>query len=284
MSAREIPVAIPCEGDAMIGIIHVPERHAERGILAIVAGGPQYRGGCCRQLVDMARMLAAEGYAVMRFDYRGLGDSAGENKGFQHIGPDLDATIRAFVENAPGVREIVLWGGCDAASAAMIHGPRHPLVKGLILGNPFVHNEATHAKVIVKHYYLKRLREKAFWMKLLSLRMNPLKVFGSVLRNLKLSRQSGARPAGGESDNRPFPERMLAGTRKFQGRILLLMSGQSLVSKEFDQLVASSPAWTEAIRRPNVSRVDIEEADQAFSTLEAREKMMAAALRWLKSA
>lgn len=285
MSTREIPVAFVCEGDPLIGVVHVPPNPRPRGVLAIVAGGPQYRGGCCRQLVQMARTLAREGTPVMRFDYRGLGDGAGEYKGFLHISKDLDAAIETFLRHVPGMREVVLWGGCDASSAALIHGPHHPRVAGLILGNPFVHNEATHAKVVVKHYYWKRIRDKNFWMKLFRFRLNPIKVLSSVLVTLKLAKQGSDGTMGKSSSggNAPFPLRMLEGAKRFNGRVLLLMSGLSLVSKEFDELLQASPDWQRAMQRLDLVRVDFPDADQAFSTIAARDEQIGAASKWLNS-
>ena len=61
MQAEEIPVAFDCQGAQLVGIVHRPETPRRRGVVAIVAGGPQYRGGCCRQLLVMARRFAAAG-------------------------------------------------------------------------------------------------------------------------------------------------------------------------------------------------------------------------------
>jgi len=282
MNYREIPFAFECRGKPLIGIVHLPEHPRSRGVLAIVAGGPQYRAGHGRQLIQMARTLSAQGTPVMRFDYRGLGDGAGEFEGFQHMGPDLKAAIDAFTRHAPSVKEIVLWGGCDAASAALIHGPEHPIVTGMILGNPFVHSEETHAKVVVRHYYLKRIQEKSFWMKILKFRFNPVRALSEAASALRLTRKTSSNNQHHQvGEQAPFPARMRNGAQKFQGRILLLMSGLSLVSKEFDELVSSSSEWSSAINREGVIRVDFPEADQAFSTATARDAQISAAKRWL---
>jgi exosortase A-associated hydrolase 1 len=286
MNVQEIPVSFACQGNALIGIVHVPESPRPRGVLAIVAGGPQYRGGCCRQLVQMARSLSAEGFAVMRFDYRGLGDSAGDYKGFLDIAPDLNAAIDVLLAKAPEVEEVILWGGCDASSAALIHGPKHPKVKGLILGNPFVHNEATHAKVIVKHYYLQRLKDKSFWKKLISFRLNPMKALGSAIATAQKAKRETDLNMGqsAATGNAPFPLLMLEGAKQFKGRVLLQMSGRSLVSKEFDELVTASADWQKALNHLNLIRVDFPDADQAFSTIAARAEQISSAIKWLKTA
>lgn len=283
MTVQEIPVAFSSDGSPLIGVVHAPAAPNKRGVLAIVAGGPQYRAGCCRQLVQMARSLSTQGHAVMRFDYQGLGDGAGQHRGFLHIAKDLDAAIECFMKQVPDVSEIVLWGGCDASSAALIHGPYHPKVTGLILANPFVHNEATHAKVIVKYYYLKRLRDKSFWQKIFRLRLNPFTTARSVISAIKLANTDSSKvQVSVKTENLPFPLRMLNGATAFKGKVLLLMSGLSLVSKEFDELVKSSPDWQIALKRLDVTRIDFPDADQAFSTISARDAQIKIASRWLR--
>lgn len=53
----------------------------------------------------MARSLSDQGFAVMRFDYRGLGDGAGPHRGFLHIGKDLDVAIECLLERFPKLRK-----------------------------------------------------------------------------------------------------------------------------------------------------------------------------------
>lgn len=280
MTAQEIPVAFECQGQALVGVVHIAKQPSRRGVVAIVAGGPQYRAGCGRQLVLLGRSLAARGIPVMRFDYRGLGDGAGEYRGFEQVGDDLDAAVETFLRLAPAVEEVVLWGGCDAASAALIHGPKHPKVVGMVLGNPWVHSARTEAQVLVRHYYLRRIREKSFWLKLLRFRVNPFAKLLSVIQAVRLSR-SGRPNHEKPSERAPFPARMLRGLSQFNGRILLLMSGLSLVSKEFDELVAGSPEWARAMESADVTRVDFPDADQAFSTIAAKDRMIEVAGKWL---
>jgi len=282
MTDQEKPIVINVGESQLIGIVHIPKQAKGTGIIPIVAGGPQYRGGCCRQLVLMARELAKLGYPVLRFDYRGLGDSLGDYKGFQHVQEDIDAAILAFKQQIPELNEIILWGGCDAASAAMIHGPNNPSVSGMIIANPWVHTEQTHAKVVVQHYYLNRLKDKTFWLKIFKLRLNFIDTFKSVFSNLKLASQSSdTTNADAKNSNIPYPQRMCIGMSKFQGKTLLMMSGLSLVSKEFDELVAGSSQWKSAIDNPNLERVDFPNADQAFSTIETRKAQLEAAIKWL---
>src|SRR3546814_10563479 len=93
----------------LVGILHLPAAAARRGVL-IVVGGPQYLAGSHRQLLLIARLLAEQGYPVLRFDHRGIGDSDGPYLGFEALDADIAAAIDAFVAHCPQVEEVVLWG------------------------------------------------------------------------------------------------------------------------------------------------------------------------------
>ena len=285
-AVQEIPLVFECQGCELIGMLHLPEAHTGRGMLSVVAGGPQYRGGVCRMQTNMARELAAAGVPVMRFDYRGLGDSEGEFRGFRDIGPDLAAAVAAFQAQVPQLREVVLWGGCDAASAILINAWRLPAVTGLVLGNPWVHSADTSDGVAVQHYG-QRIRDKDFWLKLLRLQYNPLPALATLARRAasKLRpRPHGAGVQGVEADDvhADFVGRMRKGMAGFRGEVLMLMSGRSLLSREFDQLVAEQPAWRQAMEAPRrLVRHVLPDADQAFSTLEARREVTSLTLRWM---
>lgn len=282
MDCQRIPLLFDCHGDTLLGMLHQPAQSQGRGVLAIVAGGPQYKAGCCRQLNSMAEHVAGLGFPVMRFDYRGMGDSEGTVRGFEHIQDDLAAAITTFLDRSPELKEIVLWGGCDAAAAAMIHGPNHPEVTGMILANPWVHSDETHAKVVLKHYYWQRLREKSFWMKLLQLRMNPLEKLRSVMDTARQAKGNAVSSPKTDDANLPFVTRMLHGMQNYDGRIQMFMSGQSIVSKEFDELLAASKPWASAMSRIPVTRVDMPDADQTFSSLAQQRAVAEKAGQWLQ--
>ncbi len=134
-------LAFSCEGERLYGVLDLPARAHKRGVLVVV-GGPQYRAGSHRQFTLLARTLADQGIAAMRFDYRGMGDSEGEPRSFESIDADLRAAIDTFFREAPGLEEVVLWGLCDAASAALLYAATDARVAGLVLLNPWVRTES----------------------------------------------------------------------------------------------------------------------------------------------
>ena len=133
MTWTERAVAFDCAGDKLVGILCGPESPASgatprHGLdapsflgVVIVVGGPQYRAGSHRQFTLMARALAAAGYPVLRFDYRGMGDSTGLHRDFESLNGDLAAAIETLLQHEPNVQRVALWGLCDGASAALLY-------------------------------------------------------------------------------------------------------------------------------------------------------------------
>ena len=288
VSVQELPITFDCEGSQLVGMVHLPAEIRGRGLLCLVAGGPQYRGGFCRMQLKLARELAVLGIPVMRFDYRGLGDSEGEFPGFTGTTQDISAALQAFAQHAPGLREVVFWGGCDAASATMINAWRFPQVTGVVVANPWVHSQDSGDAVAVQHFS-RRMRDADFWLKLVRLQYNPLPAAMTLLRaGIKRAGAAvgiaGDKSAAAQDDpDLPFQTRMRIGLSRFQGDMLLLMSGRSLLSQEFDHLVETDPAWQAAMRAPrHVVRHDLPEGDQAFSTQDTREEVDRITRLWMQ--
>lgn len=101
--------------------------------LLIVSGGNETRFGAGRAMARLATELCREGISVFRFDRRGVGESEGENTGFEGSGPDIKAALAAFREACPHVRTLLAYGNCDGATALLINGPFD--VDGLVLSN-----------------------------------------------------------------------------------------------------------------------------------------------------
>jgi exosortase A-associated hydrolase 1 len=271
-----------CEGEKLVGIVTTPDAPRKIGVL-IVVGGPQYRVGSHRQFVLLARFLAAEGMAVMRFDYRGMGDSTGVARSFDAIGPDIAAAIDAMRAACPEVGQVVVWGLCDGASAALTYwqSTRDARVAGMVLLNPWVRSDASLAKAHIKHYYGQHLREAEFWKRLLSGRVDVMNAFRSLAQNV---RTAGTHGKPGAARHASFQDRMAEGFRTFPGPILLILSGRDLTAKEFLEYVAANPVWNAALGRPNLSRCEVADADHTFSSVQDRREMQAATLAWLSRA
>lgn len=266
----EKPLVFLSDGVPLVGMLHGAEGEAELGVLFMVAGGPQYRIGGHRQLVQWARQYAASGFPVLRFDFKGMGDSYGAYTGFEDVGNDIRAAIDCLFSQVPSLKRVVLWGECNACSASLFYAHQDPRVAGIAMLNPWVRTEAGEARTIVKHYYLNRLMSPSFWRKVVTLQFD---VFGSLCSAIGLVRKAQGAPSSNGSGGGTLPERMLVGLQRFNGALMMVMSGRDLVPKEFDDLVASSPAWQEQLARHNVLRFDLALADHTFSCAEWRDQV-----------
>lgn len=275
---QERALTFACGAAVLVGIVHVPSTAARRGVL-IVVGGPQYRAGSHRQFLLLARSLADRGVPAMRFDHRGIGDSDGPYRGFEALDDDIAAAIGAFVAECPEIEEVVLWGLCDAASAILFYAHRDPRVAGVVLVNPWVRTPESEARVYLRHYYLRRLTERDFWRSMLAGRVNPMAAAASLLR--LLGRLFGRAPASGATA--ALPDRMADGLARFQGPALLIMSGQDLTAREFEDAAYQSAAWRRLLAEERVRREDLASADHTFSRRAWRDKVANWTLDWLCS-
>jgi len=252
----------------------------------VVAGGPQYRVGGHRQLVLWARRLSDEGYPVFRFDQRGWGDSYGDFHDYDAISDDIRAAIDMFMLEEPSLEEIVLWGECNAASAILFYAYCDPRVRGLALQNPWARSEQGQAKTILRHYYLMRLKQPEFWQKLLKLRFNPLESLRSLFKLVVRSRsneQSARSTPHDPAFERSLPEHLFAGFRLFKGPVLLVLSSQDIIAREFDEAVRANPAWSTLLASSSYRRIEMPEGDHTFSSIEQRNKVVSWAISWMES-
>ncbi len=278
MTYTEETTLFPCEGEALVGILAKPASPADAGVVLIV-GGPQYRAGSHRQFVLLSRALATAGYPVLRFDYRGMGDSSGAQRDFESASRDVGAAIDQLQQRVPTVQRIVLWGLCDGASAALLycHETQDPRVKGMCLLNPWVRSEASLAKTQVKHYYTQRLRQKEFWVKLLSgkVALSALSGFAAKLR------QSSGDAKQPQNELGTFQQRMAKAWHGFGGHILLVLSGDDYTAKEFVEHAQTDVAWKNYVGHDQLTRHKIPGVDHTFSNAAARQQVERITLDWI---
>lgn len=154
-------IEFACAGQTLIGTL---DEAAETTGLLIVSGGNEIRIGAHRGMALLAERIARADYPVLRFDRRGIGDSEGENHGFESSADDIAAAAQAFRET--GVERIVAYGNCDAATAlAFFHAQAG--IDALILANPWTVepvDELPPAAAIRSHYAAK-LRDPKEWLR-----------------------------------------------------------------------------------------------------------------------
>ena len=229
-------------GAPLVGVLHEPDKIVGSRGVVVVVGGPQYRGGSHRQFVLLARSLAARGVPVLRFDQSGCGDSAGDAGGFESLDGDLRAAIDELLR-------------------------RDPRVDRLILLNPWVRSEGSLAQAYLDNYYRRRLRNPAFWRKMLT---NPFAAARAALGYAD-NRRDSARAATAQAPS--FVERMLDGARAFRGRTLVVLSGADTVAAEFAALIERDAGWHKAFSGTGVTTLALADANHTFSRREWRDRV-----------
>jgi exosortase A-associated hydrolase 1 len=219
--------------------------------------------------------LAARGFPVLRFDYRGMGDSSGDVRPFDDVSADVRAALEVLLKELPQTTGVVLYGLCDGASAALMYCGADPRVVGVIIANPWVRTVASEARTYLRHYYLQRLLQGSFWRKLFTGAFNPVKSAGEMASMAAASRTGDG--AGGR-----FVDRMLQGLRKSAATVLVLLSDRDLTAREFSDLCASDAQWRAAMASNRVRVVNVADADHTFSTRAALDSANEECARWLE--
>jgi len=267
--------------EGLFGVLHRPYVPNSVGLVFVV-GGPQFRVGSHRQFVLMARALSENGYPVFRFDYSGMGDSEGPRKNFQDVGPDIECAIDVLLESDRNIKNVVLLGLCDAASALMINCGVHSKISGLVLINPWARTEKGEAKAVLRHYYGRRLFQRSLWVKAFSGRLKVGQSLSGLARSLVAagSRSQKDRKTD-DVTTRSFIDRMLYGIREFSGASIVLISGRDLTAAEFENLCHRDRQWKKVVSEPRIEFRRIANADHTFSRSEHLTLATDHIIRWL---
>jgi len=293
MSTQARPLTFTCEGDTLVGILHQPDC-PERRAVVIVPGAPQYRVGSHRQFVLLAREICNRGFAVLRFDYRGMGDSDGEFRSFETVDADLRSAIDTLVDAVPEVHEVVLLGLCDGASACCFYAYQDPRVKGLVMINPWVRDQGSLAQAYLRHYYVKRLAARELWAGLFSDKARlgrSLRSFLAHVRELAATRLGRlAHALSGRRANRidnvselRLCDRVSGALHRYRGRFLLILSGADLTAREFSATVLETTPTRDWLERVDAQILRLEGANHTYSTASWRSQVHLALFDWLRT-
>lgn len=231
-------IAFPCEGETLAGTLDAAP--GTTGLL-IVSGGNEVRVGAHRGMALLAHRLAEQDVPVFRFDRRGIGDSTGENRGYDASGPDIVAAAAAFRKEQPQLERVIGFGNCDAATAlALFHHPAG--LTGLVLANPWLGDQPDDlpAPAAIRAHYARRLTDPAAWRALLGGRIDIAKLFSGLRKTVV-----------GKPENTATLATALADTPAT--RIVLATSDNTAI--------AFATAWKRACFAPVRERIAIERID-----------------------
>ena len=187
--------------------------------LLIVSGGNEIRGGAYAGQATMAAHFAALGYPVFRYDRRGIGESEGDNIGFESSGGDIASAVSSFRLEAPDMQRLVAFGNCDAATAlALFHDGI--AIDALILANPWVIENASAeastppTSAAVRARYWNRLKNPRSLIDLFSGKINLRKLAGGMVKATQMDKPTGlAERLGLSLGNSLLPTTLLVAER-----------------------------------------------------------------------
>lgn len=263
--AGESMIAFESRGHRLRGVLH--RAAGDLGVL-IVPGQPQTRVGSHRMFVQLARELASAGHPVLRYDLAGYGDSDGPAAAYDATPGDVVEAVAALRLAAPQVRRVVLWGLCDGATAAALASPGIAPLAGLVLVNPWVHDESLRAKAIVGGHYRGRLGSAAFWRRLLSGGVRVVPALREAASHLRRALAPRNPPQGSPAD------RLLRALQRTATPACLVLSGQDLTAGEMSSLLSSDAQWRRMETRLQVQR--LAQADHTMSDSADLQRMIEA--------
>lgn len=230
------------EGAMLAATLDTPDDNDATTAILIVTGGNEVRAGAHRGQAELAARLAKAGIASLRFDRRGVGDSEGDNAGFEGSRDDIAGALAALRAQCPSVTRVVGWGNCDAASALLLHQPLN--IDALVLGNPWVIEGADEdalaeadddtapdatplpSPAAIRARYIARLKHPAEWLRLLRGGVDLRK----LVRGLKAA---SARPPSAPVDAGSLPARVLTALERVEQPTTILIAQGDRTAQAF---------------------------------------------------
>lgn len=252
-------VVFACEGAQLVGSLD--EADGTTGLL-IVTGGNETRAGAFSGQAQLAARIAATGHPVFRFDRRGVGDSAGENRGFRESAADIAAALAAFRTECPALTHVAGFGNCDAASALMLAGGTG--FDALVLANPWMieGDDVTPPPAAVRARYADKLRDPKELLRLLTGKVSLSKLAHGIAHAFRPAPPPGS-----------LAQELKAGFAQFAGPAAILLAGRDRTAQAFEAV------WDRA--DPRIAR--IADASHAFVEPEAREWLLQRVMEMLPS-
>lgn len=279
----EEPVQFSCNGKSLYGIFHKPDAgHIPNTIVIIVIGGSQIRIGGHRLYLQLARFLCMQGVAVLRFDYEGMGDSQGDYIGFEEACPSIEAAVSFASQRLPAKANIILWSLCSGSSAcAVCAGEHSDKIEGLILCNPFlINDEQDKAKVIIKHYYMKRFFKKEFWINLFLFRIKTIITVKELFRLIKtaISFKNFGINIKSNNTQKPLSGRFIDGVIAFNKPVYFILSTDDIVAKDFNDVIKKRKI-KRLIGKKYISLFHVDHADHTFTEPFIKQKLFEITLK-----
>lgn len=134
---KEIPLTFRSAGQQIVGILHLPEFKRKVPLVVLVHGWSGNSLGVWNAFfVKAARTFAKSGFAVLRFDFRGSGNSEGEfeNQTISSMLSDLKNVLAQIVKHeAINSNKIALVGHSQGGYISILHAAKDKRIKSVVL-------------------------------------------------------------------------------------------------------------------------------------------------------
>lgn len=248
---------IPCQSDEMAATLD--SGTATTGLL-IVSGGNEIRSGAHGGMAELAQNLSANGYPVLRFDRRGIGDSTGDNGGFLESREDIAAASRFFRQSCAQLSKILAFGNCDAATALAVFQSEIGF-DGLCIANPWTIEQSDEQEqdvapapsaAAIRARYWERLKRPGTYADLLNGRID----FGKLAK--------GLRKAAVKQDNTTLALDFRDGLQKLEIPCDLLIAERDTTARTFMAGWKSSD-FADIREKPNIALRTVDTASHGFA-------------------
>lgn len=131
---KEMPVIFKSRGKQIVGILHLPKKK-NPPVIIMCHGFLGSHIGVWYSYVDLSRELAKKGFAVLRFDYRGSGDSEGkfENQTIKVKLEDFDNALKFLTQlKSLNLKKIGVVGHSQGGVIANFSAVKHQNIKCLV--------------------------------------------------------------------------------------------------------------------------------------------------------
>ena len=247
---KEIPVTFKSEGKILAGMLHFTNKK-KRPLIIICHGFTGSKEGQYYMFTQTSRELCRNGYNVLRFDFRGSGDSEGrfEDQTFSNMSKDMKAAM-SFVKKFREIdyNKVGLIGHSKGGGVALGFANNNPKIKSIVLWST-----VADYKLLWKGY------EKEF--------KNMLKRGYSFYYGFKVPKKLYL-------ENLRFDPLKIIKTIKVP---ILLIHG----TKDIDVPLIHSKLLLRESRGPN-SLIAIKNADHLFTEPKDREKVIKETIKWFK--
>jgi pimeloyl-ACP methyl ester carboxylesterase len=298
----------------LFGTFHRPAL-AGKDLPAVVmlSPGVKMRVGPGRLYLPLTDALNRLGFAVLRFDFYGLGDSEGDLQEpmladvYNHIevGRHVDDTLCAldWLSTQRGYDRFILGGLCGGAITALLTAERDTRVEALLsLGMTvtLASNAATPAEYLtrgelgsLRRGYYRRLLQPKSWGRFLTLQSDYSIIWRSLVTLLprpdtesSLQAPSTAQPPAVQEQrgnaNPLFPTAYLSFLQR-GGRALMLFSGSDRLRHEYQEKFVTPYASRLGALASQIHDHVVEEANHVLSFHEWQREMVNVSQQWLAS-